>query len=422
MNLDDTKIRSIARKLAINPILPAIKQKTRDDTLCKFSALTQYPKEAILLSLKHDKGCGSKAVGCFLGLAIGNSSCLKWEGTSIDTITDKPQDPLPCNYEDGQYSDDTAMALCLAESLLVKCNFESLDAKLRWYHWWYSGYCNGLDNQLTKPIGSTMETAIDDMLTNKNYQFIKPSTDAGNGSLVRLAPVPILTRNHPEWCLMMSQLQSYATHGSELAAACCATLGYILFRLINHQSSNLSQVDFKTLLDQILVDWLDMYPTQLIPHPNRGEAEKNTIMYEVYQIIRQITQATADSPELNGIWNWRQEILDIQEVVNVRQYHIAYAKYGLRSNNYGTYCPDALSLALHVVYHAKTPEEIITRCQSLGGDADSIAAIAGQIMGAYYGYQYLTDNQIFSNYYHKLKRYDSDRITLTACLLYLRSN
>ena len=166
MNLEDSKIRSIARKLAINPILPTI-QKSRDYSMTKFSAITQYPKEAILLSLKLDKGKGSRSAGCFLGLAIGNSSCLNWEGVDIDESTSEIKDPINRNYLEGQYSDDTAMALCLAESLLVKCNFEATDAKLRWFHWWTSGYCNGLIDKMSSTIGNTVNKALNDMLTNK---------------------------------------------------------------------------------------------------------------------------------------------------------------------------------------------------------------------------------------------------------------
>ena len=422
MNLEDSKIRSIARKLAINPILPTI-QKSRDYSMTKFSAITQYPKEAILLSLKLDKGKGSRSAGCFLGLAIGNSSCLNWEGVDIDESTSEIKDPINRNYLEGQYSDDTAMALCLAESLLVKCNFEATDAKLRWFHWWTSGYCNGLIDKMSSTIGNTVNKALNDMLTNKNFQFVTPSNDAGNGSLVRIAPIPIFTRNHPEWCIIMCQLQSYATHGSELAAACCATLGYILFRLINSDSdSDNTQIDLRKQLDGILLDWLDIYQTQLTPHPLRPEGTTDLIMFEVYNTIYQICKSNPDIPELNGIWNWRNSVLNIKEVVCVRKYHIAYARYNLDPKKYGTYSPDALALALHLVYQANQPDDVISGAKTMGGDADTISSIAMMIIGSYYGYQVFSENKILEKHYNSLKKYDADRIPITACLLYLRSN
>jgi ADP-ribosyl-[dinitrogen reductase] hydrolase len=51
----------------------------------------------------------------------------------------------------------------------------------------------------------------------------------------------------------------------------------------------------------------------------------------------------------------------------------------------GSYCMDALAMALHTVWHTKSFKECATFNASIGGDCDTVGAIAGQIAGAAYG-------------------------------------
>lgn len=51
----------------------------------------------------------------------------------------------------------------------------------------------------------------------------------------------------------------------------------------------------------------------------------------------------------------------------------------------GSYCMDALSMALHTVLFTKSFKEVVTRNADMGGDCDTVGAIAGQIAGAMYG-------------------------------------
>jgi ADP-ribosyl-[dinitrogen reductase] hydrolase len=46
---------------------------------------------------------------------------------------------------------------------------------------------------------------------------------------------------------------------------------------------------------------------------------------------------------------------------------------------------DGLKLALHYLYHTNTLEEAVWWAVLSGGDSDSVAAVVGQIGGAYYG-------------------------------------
>lgn len=51
----------------------------------------------------------------------------------------------------------------------------------------------------------------------------------------------------------------------------------------------------------------------------------------------------------------------------------------------GSYCMDALCMALHTVWNNKSFHDIVLMNANIGGDCDTVGAIAGQIAGAIYG-------------------------------------
>lgn len=51
----------------------------------------------------------------------------------------------------------------------------------------------------------------------------------------------------------------------------------------------------------------------------------------------------------------------------------------------GSYCMDALAMALHTVWYGKSFHDILLINANIGGDCDTVGAIAGQIAGAIYG-------------------------------------
>ena len=226
----------------------------------------------------------------------------------------------------------------------------------------------------------------------------------------------------------MSQLQSYSTDGSELSAACCATLAYILFRLINLSDYQPSPSHFKELLEDILKDWSDIYQSQLIPHPWRPKDTVN--MLPVYNIIEEICESRPIDEDLDGIWNWKQSNIDITHVMLIRKNHIRY----VNTNQDNSYSPDSLSLGLHLAYHHITPSDYLEKTKSMGvnmNNINNIYIVTGQIIGAYYGYKILNNDKIFNKIIdgdgggggevNGLKKSILNRLLSTACLLYLRA-
>jgi len=51
----------------------------------------------------------------------------------------------------------------------------------------------------------------------------------------------------------------------------------------------------------------------------------------------------------------------------------------------GSYCMDALAMALHTVIYSDSFAEVVIKNADMGGDCDTVASIAGQIAGALYG-------------------------------------
>lgn len=75
---------------------------------------------------------------------------------------------------------------------------------------------------------------------------------------------------------------------------------------------------------------------------------------------------------------------------------------------------DGMYAALHIVYHSNSIIEGLQKAVSYGGDADSIASVVGQILGAAYG----LDRSVISLYLEKMYQYDQLQTLLKAYLLF----
>lgn len=89
-------------------------------------------------------------------------------------------------------------------------------------------------------------------------------------------------------------------------------------------------------------------------------------------------------------------------------------RHQAQSHYYGSYCMDGMYAALHIVYHSNSIIEGLQKAVSYGGDADSIASVVGQILGAAYG----LDRSVISLYLEKMYQYDQLQTLLKAYLLF----
>ena len=157
--------------------------------------------------------------GSLLGLACGDAV-----GTTVEFQPRGAFAPMtdmvgggPFGLAPGQWTDDTSMALCLAESLLNQGGFDARDQMGRYLNWWQWGYLSSIGHCFD--IGMTVWQAL--ARFQRTGEPFAGSTDpqsAGNGSLMRLAPVPLFFHPHTD------QAMAFCAERARLkpcSAACC---------------------------------------------------------------------------------------------------------------------------------------------------------------------------------------------------------
>jgi ADP-ribosyl-[dinitrogen reductase] hydrolase len=140
-----------------------------------------------------------RSLGAMVGLAVGDAL-----GTTVEFRPPGSFTPLadivgggPFNLKPGQWTDDTSMALCLAESLIECRGFDPGDQMTRYVRWWREGHLSS--NGRCFDIGITVRTALSEFERSGNP--FSGSTDeysAGNGCTMRLAPIPIAYASDPQ--------------------------------------------------------------------------------------------------------------------------------------------------------------------------------------------------------------------------------
>ena len=138
--------------------------------------------------------------GCLLGLAVGDA-----EGTTLEFKPPGTFEPITdmvsrgrFGLKPGQWTDDTSMALCLAASLTERGQFDERDQMQRYVKWWRDRYMSSTGTCFD--IGSTTSYALSTFQRTGNpFAGFSDPNIAGNGSLMRLAPVPLCQQLLLEW-------------------------------------------------------------------------------------------------------------------------------------------------------------------------------------------------------------------------------
>jgi ADP-ribosyl-[dinitrogen reductase] hydrolase len=178
-------------------------------------------------------------LGCLLGLALGDALGTTLEfaprGT-FEVLTDMVGGG-PFHLRPGQETDDTSMALCLASSLVEKRAFDPADQMDRYCRWWKEGYlsCTGS----CFDIGGTTAGALSRFL--KTRDPFSGSTDphsAGNGSLMRLAPIPMWFDPDADLASRYAMESSRTTHGALECLDACSLFSQLLVHALSGVSKD----------------------------------------------------------------------------------------------------------------------------------------------------------------------------------------
>ena len=136
----------------------------------------------------------SRAEGAMIGLTVGdalgapvefgyNSKDIQRLGERIEHFSDSLLGPA------GTWTDDTSMTLCLADSLIEKGEYDSIDVMAKYCNWMVNGYRTP-DGKPAADVGIQTSRALMDF--ERTGKTPAEETDSiGNGCLMRLAPVVI---------------------------------------------------------------------------------------------------------------------------------------------------------------------------------------------------------------------------------------
>jgi len=136
--------------------------------------------------------------GALLGLAVGDAvgTTLEFRPPGSFQEIDDMVGGGPFHLAASEWTDDTSMALCLAESLIEKRVFDPIDQLERYTRWTKQGHLSS--NGRVFDIGNTVQAALARFgKTHEPYCGSSDPWSAGNGSLMRLAPVPLFYVQQP---------------------------------------------------------------------------------------------------------------------------------------------------------------------------------------------------------------------------------
>lgn len=276
--------------------------------------------------------------GSLLGLAVGDAlgAPLEFKPPGSfppidDMVVGGAHDVMP-----GQWTDDTSMALCLAQSLIEQQDFRPIDQLQKYVKWWREGYLSSIDQCFD--IGNTTLEAL--MRFEKTQEPYCGSTDpqsAGNGSLMRLAPVPLFYAQRPLAAIENSGASSRTTHQATAAVDACRYFGALLVGAIHGVSRE------------------ELLSERYSPLPGYWEA--NPLVPEIDEIAA-------------GSFKYRQP----PEIIG------------------SGYVVKSLEAALWAFYHTHSFREGSLLAVNLGMDADTTGAIYGQLAGAFYGEQEIPES------------------------------
>ncbi|MBK0027508.1 ADP-ribosylglycohydrolase family protein [Stenotrophomonas sp. S48] len=260
--------------------------------------------------------------GALLGLACGDAV-----GTTVEFKPRGSFMPLtdmvgggPFNLQRGQWTDDTSMAMCLAESLLRCDDFDARDQMNRYANWYRHGYWSATGECFD--IGMATRSALDQfLLTGQPLAGNDDPRSAGNGSIMRLAPVVLRYAGLPE-LPAMAELSSRTTHAARECLDACRLFAVALQRALAGAS--------------------------------------------------------------------KAQVLDLRDVAveSERLRDIAAGGYRPRSRGQirgSGYVVDSLEAALWCFAQHDDFAAVVLEAANLGDDADTTAAVAGQLAGAFHG-------------------------------------
>ena len=260
--------------------------------------------------------------GALLGLAVGDAL-----GAPVEFMRPGTFDPVtemlgggPHGLMPGEWTDDTSMALCLAESLIECRGFNAVDQLQRYVRWWRDGHLSSTG--FCFDISITTRAALAAFESSGEPSGLTSPDTAGNGSIMRLAPVPMYYALNVDDAIEFSGQSSMTTHAADEAVSACRYMAAVITRSLRGGRK-----------EEILE------PPKL---PDLADGVKR-VAFGSFRIF--------NPPQIRG----------------------------------SGYVVESLEAALWAFHRTDNFADGASMAISLGEDTDTTAAVYGQIAGAYYG-------------------------------------
>jgi ADP-ribosyl-[dinitrogen reductase] hydrolase len=283
------------------------------------------PSDNQKLMQKIEKEIKNKVFGAFFGLIVGDALGAVVESKERGSFKEikNMRAGGPYNLKAGYWTDDSSMALCLAESL-TENGYDPHNQMQKYLQWYKEGYLSSTDECFG--IGSNTARSLE--YYDKNNKF-SPASEraAGNGSLMRLAPAAIYYRDDFKKAIKYSGGSSLTTHNNQLAVDSCRYFGGLLQQFLNTRIE-MNAFKIKVIKDTAVDLDLDQ------------------------QIIKAV----------NGAFNKNRD--------------------QIKSNGFVI---NTLEASLWSFINSDSFSEAVLLAVNLGKDTDTTAAVTGQLAGSYYG-------------------------------------
>lgn len=273
--------------------------------------------------------------GCLVGLAVGDAlgAAIEFQSPgSFEPVTDY-RSGGPHGLAPGEWTDDTSMALALADSI-SEVGWDLNDQARRYVEWWKHGKYSV--NGTCFDIGITTRSALSRFQATGDARTSASTSEraSGNGSIMRLAPKPIryaelFPGELAELSLLAAQ-SSLPTHASPQCLSACRYMALILAGLINGK-------------------------------------DREAVLSPAWKPLDGLRRIAPLHPEVDAVANGSFREKQPPEI---------------RGSGYVVH---SLEAALWAFHDAKDFAEAVLRAVNLGDDADTTGAVCGQLAGAFWG-------------------------------------
>ncbi len=273
--------------------------------------------------------------GCMIGLAVGDAlgAAVEFKPPGSFPSVTGYRAGGPHGLGPGEWTDDTSMALALADSI-VTVGWDLNDQAERYVSWWRKGAYSV--NGRCFDIGNTTAAAL------HRFQRGEDATSSGdcsprasgNGSIMRLAPVPIRYLHcFPSEIARLATLAAESSIPTHASAQCVSSCQYM------------------TLVLAGLMHGLD----------------RDEVLADDWEPLEQLRQHEQLHPE-------------VEEVVSG-----SFRKPQRGAVRGSGYVVKSLEAALWSFHDARDFREAVLKAANLGDDADTTGAVCGQFAGAFWG-------------------------------------